>query len=143
MKRSTKVFFDSDVVISSFLSNKGAAHVLLKNVTIECLITDISQKEILRVAKKLSLSQENLITHVKSHFKQTGLLEKPKLIKDKYRIYVSDENDAHVVHGAIKSKAKFILTYNNRHFNQEKIKNDLDILVMTPGKFLQYLRSRN
>lgn len=143
MKRRIKVFFDSDVVISSFLSDRGAARVLLKIVTIERLITDLSQKEILRSTKKLSVSQENLNTHIRSHFKQTGLSEKPKIIRDKYRNYVSDENDAHIVRGAIKSKAKFILTYNNKHFNQEKIKNDLDILVMTPGKFLQYLRSQN
>ena len=62
-------------------------------------------------------------------------------IKERYKDYVEDLNDAHIVAGAAESKAHFLITYNIRDFKIEKIKKDFDIIVLTPGMFLQYLRS--
>lgn len=43
--------------------------------------------------------------------------------------------------GAVEIKAKFLLTYNIRHFQRQKISEDFGIVVFTPAQYLQYLRS--
>lgn len=63
-------------------------------------------------------------------------------IKENFREYTSDANDAHIVAGAKHAKVSFLVTYNVRHFNVERIKKDLGIIVVRPAQLLQYLRSR-
>jgi len=141
MKKLPRVFFDSDVVISSIISNRGAAYVLIKDEGINRFISNISKKELNKTSRKLNISQTKLDAHTKNHFKQTELKESIKDIKKKYQIYTTDLNDAHIVKGVIESKVEFILTYNIRHFKENKIQEKLKIKTMTQGEFLQFLRS--
>ncbi len=54
---------------------------------------------------------------------------------------VIDPNDAHILAGSKTAKAKFLVSYNIKHFMVDKIAEELKIVVLTPAKFLQYLRS--
>lgn len=46
-----KVFLDSDVIISSLISQKGAAYFLIQEkINLKLIISNISQKELFRVA---------------------------------------------------------------------------------------------
>lgn len=135
------VFIDSDVVISSLISASGASHHLLKYQGLKYFISNVSLKELQRVVGKLRISQKELSVLVEERFKIVRLEEMIAEIKDKYKDYVYDINDAHIVGGAKACKARFLISYNIKDFKQIKIKNDLNILVMMPGKFLQYLRS--
>lgn len=142
MKRR-KVFVDSDVVLSSLISSKGAAHFLLNEIESEFVISNISLVEITRGVTKLDLSIADL-NLLKTKLK-TVKLKNNKLNQQKIKIdfgkYTFDENDAHIVAGAKKAKAKVILSYNLRDFNRQKINEDLGVVVLTPSQYLQYLRS--
>lgn len=118
-----RVFIDSDVVISSLLSSKGAAFRLLHGTDIIPFISTASLKELHVVCKRLHMASDALET----------------LIQKKFTVL--DPNDSHVVTGAISAKAAYLISYNLKHFRIENIKNDLKILCMTPALFLQYLRS--
>ena len=135
------VFVDSDVIISSLISNTGASHVLLNAKDLELFISNVSFEELQSVAERLSISQRELKILLAKKIKTVRLEETIAEIRSKYKDYVSDINDAHIVAGAKASKARFLISYNIRDFNLNKIKNDLNIIVMTPGKLLQYLRS--
>lgn len=138
-----KVFVDSDVVLSSLLSSKGAAHFLLNEVDSDFVISNISLVEIERGVNKLGLDKENL-TLLKNKLKTIKLKndkQNQKKIKEDFGKYIFDENDAHVVAGAKKVKAKVILSYNIRDFNRQKINAELGVVVLTPAQYLQYLRS--
>lgn len=63
-------------------------------------------------------------------------------IRLEYQSYVTDIHDAHIIAGAHAANVKYLITYNLKHFQIEKIKNNLRILTMTPAIFIQYLRSR-
>ncbi|MBI4067563.1 hypothetical protein HY407_04215, partial [Candidatus Gottesmanbacteria bacterium] len=63
-------------------------------------------------------------------------------IKVNYSSYVLDINDGHIVAGAQSAKADFLLTYNLKHYQAVKLKDDFHIYVFTPALFLQYLRSQ-
>lgn len=143
MKRR-KIFVDSDVAISSLLSSKGAAYFLLNKTHLEFCISNISIKEIKRGVDKLGLDNEKFQNLLKKKLGTIKLKEDKigiKRIKITFKDYVFDENDAHIVAGAIKSKAKLILTYNIKDFRVEKLAKNFKIIVITPAKFLQYLRS--
>jgi predicted nucleic acid-binding protein len=137
-----KVFIDSDVVVSSLLSTTGAASFLIqKSNDLTLFVSDISQKELEIVIDRLQIRHSELLSLLEKNFNIISLQYSPHEARDKYCHYVFDKNDAHIVAGAKEAKVRFLITYNIKDFNIEKIKQDFNILVMTPGKFLQYLRS--
>jgi len=137
-----KIFVDSDVIISSLLSEKGASYMLINEKSLTLTISNLSIIEIEIVIKRLGLKLDNFYS-ILNRF-QTITLEYPPNRKkgEDFGKYVLDKNDAHIIAGAINSSARFLITYNVKDFKTDKIKNDLDIIIMTPGRFLQYLRNR-
>lgn len=133
-----RVFIDSDVVISSLLSSKGAAFRLLHGTDIIPFISTASLKELHVVCKRLHMASDALETLIQKKFTVIPIRVKTQ---NKYKKYVLDPNDSHVVTGAISAKVAYLISYNLKHFRIENIKNDLKILCMTPALFLQYLRS--
>lgn len=137
----TKVFVDSDVVISSLLSEKGAAYFLLNVQDANFIISNFGQKELERVAGRLQIKQGKLQDLIKKRLKVIKLKLDLSKIKKEFKDYTSDIDDTHILAGAAKAKTKFLLTYNIKHFQKIKIKEDLRITVLTPAQYLQYLRS--
>lgn len=140
-----KIFLDSDVVISALISSNGASFYLIKIINeknIQGYISDISKVEIEKVIKRMNLSL-NLFKDQLKYLKISKLLLNLEDYPKKYKKYVNDPFDGHIVAGCKYSKSKFLITYNQKDYNQEQIKRDFDIIVMTPGKFLQYLRSQD
>lgn len=136
-----RVFVDSDVIISSLLSESGAAHLLLDIASGELFISSLSEKEMKKVVERLGIERVRLDNLIKNKFEMVKFSESARTITRTFKNYVLDQNDAHIAAGAKKAKAKFLITYNIKDFKIEKIRKDLDIIVLTPGKFLQYLRS--
>lgn len=136
-----KVFVDSDVIISSLISEKGAAYLLLNKQKLKFFISNISKRELEKVAGRLDIEQNYLHDLIKKRLKVISLKEEISKIKKEFKNYTTDVDDTHIVAGAASAKAKFLLTYNLRHFQRQKIKADLGIMVLTPAQYLQYLRS--
>lgn len=136
------VFLDSDVIISSLISNLGAAYQLVNNKNIVCFISNLSYQELLSVVKKLNLDNKKLKAVVKEKLKIVKLSQDLKQIKSEYKNYAKDDNDAHIVAGAVEAGVSFLITYNVRHFEINKIKEKNNIQIITPGTFLQFLRSK-
>ncbi len=141
MKQLLKVFVDSDVIISSLISGMGAAHLLIKESNLHLFISNHSSKELEIVVERLDLDKEALDDLIKRRFDIVQLASSLVKVKEKYRDYVTDVNDAYIVYGAVEAKVKFLVSYNLKHFKSDKIKSDFDILLVTPARFLQYLRS--
>lgn len=138
-----KVFVDSDVIISSLISSKGAAHFLLHEITeIELFISSLSKRELDEVITRLSLENKKLTELINTRLSMVMLKDTVSVIQKRYETYVLDSNDAHVVAGAIESKAKFLVLYNTRHFKADTLKDHFNIILITPATMLQYLRSQ-
>ena len=136
-----KIFVDSDVVISSLISSKGAAFFLLHQTGLDFYISNISLSELEIVVERLKLNRRKLHVLVKDKLYLLKLQASVGELREKYNEYVSDPHDAHIISGARSGKVKFLITYNIKHFRIDKIKRDFNIIVTTPGNFLQYLRS--
>lgn len=141
MKLKQKAFVDSDVVISSLISDEGAARMLMEQDWPELYLSNYSETELKRVVERLGLKEEKLVRLTKKRMKRVELKGDKSKLKAEYGDWVLDANDAHVVAGAVKAGARFLVTYNRRHYRVEKIRRDWGIKVVTPGRYLQYLRS--
>ncbi len=138
---SLKVFVDSDVIISSLLSSSGAAYFLLHHTdAIKPCISNLSLQEIRIVVERLSIDSKKLASLLEGNIEIVQLQYTKETVKDAFRHYVLDENDAHIVAGAKEAKAKFLVSYNTKDFKVEKIKQDFAVLLITPAHLLQYLR---
>ncbi len=134
-----RAFLDSDVLVSAQLSKNGASFAILGDNSIEKVVSQTIQTEVFDVLQRLGKKPpgSNFFRGV-STIKLD--LDKPRLV-GMYVPYVFDQQDSHVVAVAHIGKAQFLLTHNVKHFDAEMIKRDLQVLVMKPGFFLQYLRS--
>ncbi|MBI5620048.1 PIN domain-containing protein [Candidatus Gottesmanbacteria bacterium] len=140
---SPRAFVDSDVIIASLLTPKGASAALLERSDCTFCISNVSRTELGIVAAELHIDKKRLVRTIAKQFFLVVLKQYISTIKQRYSQYVRDVDDAHIVAGARAGKVQFLVTYNQKHFRGEKIKHDLDIVVLTPALFLQYLRSRN
>ena len=141
MRYQLRVFVDSDVIISSLISRSGAAYFLIHETDLKLYVSTFSFQELKIVVERLKLDTNEFEKLMKRKFSVIKLPKKARQIKKEYAEYVSEVNDAHVVAGTVMSQAQFLITYNMKHFKIEKIKSDFNILLTTPARFLQYLRS--
>ncbi|EKE15439.1 MAG: hypothetical protein ACD_12C00019G0001 [uncultured bacterium] len=129
-------------MISSLISNLGASYLLINNNNSINFISDISYEELLSVIKRLELEVSTLKILVKEKLKIVKLQSKiKKRVKD-YNFFVKDINDIHIIAGAVEAKVNFLITFNLKDFEINKIKEKFNIKIMTPGTFLQFLRSK-
>ncbi len=136
------IYLDSDVIISSLLSTKGAANYLINNSTdVKKTISSLSADELEIVIEKLGISLPKLDTLIKK--KLTVFKSELSFLgtHKEFQHYVRDVNDSHVIAGAVQSKSDFLITYNVKDFRKDLIKNELDIVILTPALFLQHLRN--
>ena len=138
-----RVFVDSDVIISSQLSSRGAAALLLKKQTGQFYGSNMQLEELKSVCGRLKIDFSKVKRLVMNRLQVVDLGNDVAQIRSKWGGYTLDVDDAHVVAGAVKAKAKFLLSYNLRHFKIEKLRRRLDLVCLTPGQFLQYWRSRS
>lgn len=141
MRKPLRVFVDSDVIISSIISQSGAANFLLNQKNIFLFASNYSEQETNAAARELELKSTDLEGTFKKKLKVVTLKDGLKKIKADFTDYVFDVNDAHIVAGAVEAKVKFLISYNIRHYKTDKIKTDFNIILLTPALFLQYLRS--
>lgn len=142
MTSQLEVFFDSDVIISSLISSKGAAYLLLNTTAVKPIISDIQKEELSIVAKRLNLDLDRLNSLIEKKFRVIEVKISHLGIKRLYLKYVLDPNDDHIVAGIAAAKPTFFVSYNLRHFKIDKIKTDFKAISLTPAKLLQYLRLR-
>lgn len=137
-----KVYLDSDVIISSLISSTGAAfHIINNHTNLDLIISDLSVIELQQVVERLELNNRLLQNMIKERLRVIKIEKTIRQIEKSYSKYTTDINDTHIVAGVKQSDARFLITYNLKHYNRENLKNDFDILLFSPALFLQYLRS--
>lgn len=137
-----RVFVDSDVIISSLISKSGAAYTLLHDTPqIELYISNYSVLELNQVISRLNISPEALSKLITASLNTIKVDLPYEKVQREFADYVRDPHDAHIVAGAKEARAVFLVSYNIRHFVTDKLNDDFKLTLLTPGLFLQYLRS--
>ncbi len=142
-KKVLRLYVDSDVVISSLILATGAAHMLLHSTEeVELYVSNLSTLELEKVVDRLQLDSKKLSQVISTRFVLVKISQSPKAVQQLFADYVRDNDDTHIVAGAKEAKVMFLISYNIRHFESEKLRQDFQIILLTPGMFLQYLRSQ-
>lgn len=142
-QQSLLAFVDSDVIISSLLSDQGAAYALLHQLSQpSLLISNFSERELAIVIARLNIASEKLDSLISNHFRTVTLNQNLATIKQRYAEFVTDINDAHVVAGAHLTHSRFLISYNLKDYQIGNIRAELNVVVLTPAMFLQYLRNQ-
>lgn len=137
-----KVFVDTDVIISSLISSTGAAFILLNQTDeIDLFVSDKSNEEIEKVINRLDLNIKKAKNLISKRFSVVQL-KRIQNLQSEFKNYILDINDAHIVAGAKAANVKFLISYNIRHFKADKLREDFNIILCSPGHLLQYLRSQ-
>lgn len=139
MKPRISLCIDSDVVISSLLSPMGAAAMLMHLPSAIRFTSNLALIEQSTVVERLGIDPRDHVNLMKKLFFVTSVIKEDV---GKFAHTVNDPLDAHIVAGAVASKTKFLVTYNTKDFRAEVINKSWNIIVITPGFLLQYLRSR-
>ncbi len=86
-----KIFVDSDVVISSLLSSKGAAFLLIQQLEdVKLFVSNLSQKELEIVATRLDIFQGELTSLLEKRFNIIELRLTADEAREEYKDYVLD-----------------------------------------------------
>ena len=137
-----QVFLDTDVIISSVLSQTGASFKLINISKVKKVISIDIAVEIAQVTKRLNIKSDKP-NAILRNVKIANLSLFSQEVLKKYNDYVYDLNDSHVIAGAHLSKSRYLITHNIKHYKVNQIKDDFGIVVARPGNLLQYLRSIN
>ena|SRR3989344_4250108 len=140
MEEVQSVFIDSNVVVTAVHSSLGPGYAVITVKGVKKFTSNICLEEISETCTRLKLPPKTLSSVLKHTSRVVIPLSDEHILK-KYSPYVLDIGDAHVVAGTIQAKSKFLVTHNIRHFLTDKIKSELGVQIITPGKLLHYLRS--
>ena len=141
-----KVFLDTSVFIAAAGSKSGGSSLVLKICSGLSFSAVVSQKILLeaQVNIRKKLSSEALLCF----YKEIDKLN-PEIIKPPDEENLKNYNniialkDRHVLAGALKSKASFLITLDCKHFKTDAIKRaNLPITIMTPKEFLEFVKEK-
>lgn len=133
-----RVFLDSSVIIAGINSNTGASQVILalsQKKKIAIYVSQIVINEAIRNIKK-KLPENILLKFYKylavSNFEKIDFQKEEEVTK---YANITVEKDIHVIAGAYKTKAKYLITLDKKHLL--KINNrDLPFQIVSPKIFL-------
>ena len=130
-----KVFLDADVLFSASYSMNGASHEVVNHSSVILYTSNECMNEAIRALKKYDKSLDPIF------FEKIKIVNVTKKDALEHYIYVFDLSDAHVVAGAVKSKANILTSFNIKDFKSDLIYKDLGVSILKPGEMLSYQRN--
>jgi len=146
MGKTEKVVIDTNVIISSLLKKEGITRLALSLIKqkkgLEILIPKELYEEIekhrFEIARRAKISTKILSFFIATILKDIKKIDVKNSYIKKALKYVKDEKDAPFVAACLKTGANFILTFNRKDFEVNKLEK-IGIKVMLPVEFLEYM----
>lgn len=147
MKEKPKVFLDTSVLIAAVLNEAGASRIVIelsKKDLIKIIITNtVIQEARSNLLKKYGKHKVLDLYNTISALKNSIQLAPEASDENKFVNIISDPKDYHILAGANKYRADYLLTFDRRHFFTAKIKNThLTFRIVLPGDFLKTYRHK-
>lgn len=140
-EKEHRVFLDSNVFIAAALSERGGSFYLLKQSR-QNKIKIFSSGFVMReTAKTIKKKYPQKITEVCELLSSVPIsFVKEPDIQEIQRVaeLLDDFNDAPILAAGLKSKSRFLISLDKKHFFTPKIaKADLPLIVLAPKDFIQ------
>jgi len=148
LKEIKSIIIDTNVLFSSLVKEEGYTQailsILLSQKDIKILVPNSIKDEIAlhihEISRKSGLPVKVVGELVGKFFKYADVVREEYFseeIIDALEL-VSDKYDAPFAGLALKNSPSIILTYNKRHFREEKL-NERKVKTLTPSEFVDYL----
>ncbi len=137
-----QIVIDTNVLVAAFCSKRGAANQLilgLEDDRFEIAISTPLLFEYEDVLKRPEMSQYLSHEEVDDVIESVRLISKEYAIFFLWRLLAVDPDDAFILELAIRSNAKYIVTYNSKDFASAA---DFGITLISPRAFLDLIEER-
>lgn len=138
--RTVKVFLDSDVILSGFLSDKGSPRVILDilSLNLPFLSGQTGEFNLLEIEKNLKRKLPGLFAVYQRYFSRINLQIVPLPRPDDLINFLGivANKDVPVLVSAIRGGADFLITGDKRHFGKIKLPAPYALKMTTPSEFV-------
>jgi len=144
-KKAVKVFLDSIVILSGFISYKGAPRVILDLLSLEFPLIKgyTGEYNIIEIQRNMRKKVPEIFPVYQKYFPKLNLEVIPLPLKtdvEKYSGIVS-KKDVPVILSAKKCRADFLVT-GDKGLKKFKGKHGCDFDILTPSEFLEKVMER-
>ncbi len=129
------IVIDTNVLLSSIYSNKGASYKLLSIINSKKFRVNLSNPLVYEYEEILKLKSQLDTKHIDSILNYICSIGKKHKIFYLWRPKLKDVDDDFLLELAVKSKS-IIVTLNGKDFKKS---SEFGIKVMTPKEFLKYI----
>jgi len=144
-KEAVRVFLDSNVILSGFISDRGAPRIILDILCLKLpFLQGITGRyNIAEVERNLAKKIPDAIPVYKQYFHELNLKIVPLPSAEEvlnFSGHISGK-DVPVVVSAINGKADFLITGDKKDFGKLKMKRDYPFMIVSPSEFLESIIS--
>jgi predicted nucleic acid-binding protein len=138
--KAVRIFLDSNVILSGFISDRGAPRILLDLLSLDLPFLKglTGQYNLIEIERNLNRKMPGCLPVYKEYFPQLNLEIIPLPSRKDIIKYtgVTAAKDVPVLVSAIKGKADFLVTGDKKDFSQLKLKSPLPLRIINPADFL-------
>jgi predicted nucleic acid-binding protein len=142
-KRISKIFLDSNVILSGLISDKGPPRIILDVLTLRLpfLMGSTGEYNLIEIERNLKKKMPGLLSVYKRYLPSLNLkvipLPRPAEIRDFFG-KIADK-DIPVLVSAIRGKVDFLITGDKQHFEKLKASRKYPFKIITPSEFLDVI----
>jgi len=139
-RKASRVFLDSNVILSGLLSERGAPRILLDLLSLKLpfLAGLTGRYNLIEIERNLKKKMPRLLTVYKDYLPKLHLRVVPLPRPEDVRNFSGQiaEKDIPVLISAIRGQANFLVTGDKRHFGKMKGFDQYPFRVVTPSEFM-------
>jgi predicted nucleic acid-binding protein len=144
-KEAVRVFLDSNVILSGFISDRGAPRIILDILCLKLpFLTGMTGRyNIAEIERNLTRKIPDAIPVYRQYFPELNLTIVPLPSADevlKFGSHISVK-DVPVIISAINGKADFLVTGDKKDFGKLMMKRDYPFRILSPSEFLDAIIS--
>ncbi len=138
-----KVFLDSSALIAGVASSKGAAREVLRLAEIRLIEAIVSRQVVVEADRNITAKLPEWLDDFRAYVETLApvLIEDPSARDVKRYSLLIDPGDAPILAAASAAEADYLITWDRKHFMTKGPQALSRPKVMTPGEFLQELRT--
>lgn len=139
-EKSNRVFFDSNVIFSGIISNKGAPRIILDILSLKTsFITGITgEYNLIEIERNINKKIPDAISLYKEYLSKINLeiIKLPSIAEiNKYSGHAAAK-DVPVLVSAINGKAGYLVTGDKRDFKKPKASGNYPFTILNPSEFI-------
>lgn len=143
VKKSVKIFLDSNVILSGLISDKGAPRTILDLLSLNLPITKgiTGEYNIMEIERTLARKLPAAIPVYEQYFPKLSLIIIPlpsRTEVEKYEGHIV-EKDVPVLVSAIKAGVDYLVTGDKKDFDAIKNKGQYPFQIISPAEFIDVI----